>query len=138
MKPKFDAHVKKNIIEIERDQYIHPNDPLYIVKLMRYNNKSAHFHYKLGQEHEKEGRYSRALFHYIEAIRVHSPDYYKAKSSLLKLEKQLSEKPSLAILDSSENLPLPVSSSNKKIMYMLAISNLGFIVLLLMIAISEW
>lgn len=92
MKSPYGSHLKKHVLQLGRDAYIHPDDPFYIDKVMRYKQESPEVHYRMGLEHERQGRYSRALFHYIEAIRVDSDYHAQAKEALLRLEKKFNGK----------------------------------------------
>jgi hypothetical protein len=87
---RFDNHFKKNLVNINKNIYINPSDPLYCEKVIRYiDPHSPEAHYMLGQKHEQKNSFSTALFHYKKAARFHSPYYLKAKHSIIEIENKL-------------------------------------------------
>lgn len=82
--------MKKNLVNIKKNLYINPSDPLYCEKVIRYiDPHSPEAHYMLGQKHEQKNSFSTALFHYKKAARFHSPYYLKAKHSIIEIENKL-------------------------------------------------
>lgn len=128
LKSAFDSHLKKHVLKIGRDAYIYPDDPFYIEKVLRYKQESPEVHYRMGLEHERKGRYSRALFHYIEAMRFDSNYYSKARKALVHLENKVAGKNRGK---TSQDSPSILDSKLSKILIIiLLLSNCIFISLL--------
>jgi ATP-dependent Zn protease len=90
---RFKNHLKKELININKNLYINPSDSLYYEKIIRYTDPhSPEAHYRLGQKHDRNGSLSKALFHYNEAASHSDSQYYsKAKSSIKKIEDKLKD-----------------------------------------------
>jgi tetratricopeptide (TPR) repeat protein len=108
---RFESHLKKNIVNINKNLYITPSDSLYYEKIIRYiDPHSPEAHYKLGQKNERQGSLSKALIHYTEATaHIDSPYYLKAKKSSKILEDKINEnnlKESVPALSSKSRIPM--------------------------------
>jgi lipoprotein-anchoring transpeptidase ErfK/SrfK len=91
-KARFDNHLKTNLDHIHKNLYLHPNDPLYYEKILRYSDsQSPEAHYMIGRKYEQAGRISKALFHYQEVRSSSSPYYTKAKQAVRRLQNNSSE-----------------------------------------------
>ncbi len=86
---RFSSHLKKNMINIDRNIYISQSDPLYYEKVLRYlDPESAEAHYKLGEKNEESGNVEKATFHYSKSTQTSSPYYFQAKRKLVKIQGQ--------------------------------------------------
>ncbi|GIP35773.1 lipopolysaccharide assembly protein LapB [Paenibacillus sp. J2TS4] len=84
---RFPSYLKKNLVHIRHNLYLNRGDPAYYDKVLRYvDPSSAEAHYHLGQKYERQGNYSKALHHYLEAgPDLSSPYSLKARSAMRNL-----------------------------------------------------
>ena len=90
MPKRFNSHLKDHVIELHRNKYIHSNDPAYFGKVLKYMTpSSAERHFRLALEWEHRGSYAKALFHYIEVIRLKSVHFEEAQRAARRLDEML-------------------------------------------------
>jgi tetratricopeptide (TPR) repeat protein len=91
---RFKNHLDENLVHLHKNLYISQGDPLYYEKVIRYlDPKSPEAHFRLGEKHQINGNFKKALFHYKEVIRIYPSTYYAAAHKAVRhLEaKQLEE-----------------------------------------------
>lgn len=89
MQTKFENPLKKRLLRINKNLYIHRSDPLYNQKMALYLHKSSpENHFWLGEQWEQSGNEEKALSHYQEALRGKSTISSEARRSIEPIQRR--------------------------------------------------
>ncbi|MEI7026850.1 L,D-transpeptidase family protein [Paenibacillus sp. y28] len=82
-------YLKSKLNRVKSNLYIHPSDPQYYEKVIRFvDPHSPEAHYRVGEKLLQQGNKQKAAIHFQEAAKHPSPFNYMARKELIRMQPQ--------------------------------------------------